>query len=145
MKEMPLLAVRPATTKNFKEHAWLRRYFSTENPLRSSKEKLKSCYVQTESAVDISEEIDQLAKNKEEDHDIYSERRLQITNRHPERPYTLDYVRRVISPPLSSFTYDRYFSGRPQHQWWVVSFQRDRFVMVIGQQKVAHQHASAKL
>ena len=53
-------------------------------------------YVQTESAVDISSEIDHLAKKSQQlTKDIYSDLTAwQITKiaRHPERPYTLDYV-----------------------------------------------------
>ena len=53
-------------------------------------------YVQTESAVDISTEIEQLAKKSQQlTKDVYSDLSpWQITKiaRHPERPYTLDYV-----------------------------------------------------
>ncbi|MGQ0711126.1 MAG: acetyl-CoA carboxylase carboxyltransferase subunit alpha [Rhodoferax sp.] len=53
-------------------------------------------YVQNESAVDISTEIDQLSKKSQQlTKDIYSSLSpWQITKiaRHPERPYTLDYV-----------------------------------------------------
>jgi len=58
-------------------------------------------YVQSESAVDISEEIDQLnKKSRQLTKDIYADLTpWQITKiaRHPERPYTLDYVRECFT------------------------------------------------
>ena len=58
-------------------------------------------YVQTESAVDISTEIDQLAKKSLQlTKDIYSQLTpWQITKiaRHAERPYTLDYVHELFT------------------------------------------------
>ena len=58
-------------------------------------------YVQTESAVDISEEIEQLGKKSQQlTKDIYSDLTpWQITKiaRHPERPYTLDYVNEIFT------------------------------------------------
>ncbi len=58
-------------------------------------------YVQNESAVDISQEIDQLSnKSLQLTKELYS--RLtpwQVTrlSRHPERPYTMDYVREIFT------------------------------------------------
>ncbi|MGA0096687.1 MAG: acetyl-CoA carboxylase carboxyltransferase subunit alpha, partial [Burkholderiaceae bacterium] len=53
-------------------------------------------YVQDESAVDISDEIEQLSKKSEQlTKDIYAQLTpWQITRiaRHPDRPYTLDYI-----------------------------------------------------
>lgn len=58
-------------------------------------------YVQNESAVDISEEIDLLSKKSQQiTKDVYSKLSpWQVTrlSRHPERPYTLDYVRDIFS------------------------------------------------
>ncbi len=58
-------------------------------------------YVQTESAVDISAEIEQLAgKSLQLTKDIYSKLTpWQITKiaRHTDRPYTLDYVRELFT------------------------------------------------
>ena len=57
--------------------------------------------MQSESAVDISEEIDQLnKKSRQLTKDIYADLTpWQITKiaRHPERPYTLDYVRECFT------------------------------------------------
>ncbi len=58
-------------------------------------------YVQNESAVDISEEIDRLsAKSQQLTKDIYSSLTpWQVTQiaRHPQRPYTLDYVNQIFT------------------------------------------------
>jgi hypothetical protein len=58
-------------------------------------------YVQTESAVDISSEIDQLAKKSLQlTKDVYSQLTpWQITKiaRHAERPYTLDYLSEIFT------------------------------------------------
>ena len=57
-------------------------------------------YVQNESAVDISEEIDRLSKKSLQlTKDVYSKLSpWQVTQiaRHPQRPYTLDYVNEVV-------------------------------------------------
>ena len=58
-------------------------------------------YVQNESAVDISEEIDRLSKKSLQlTKDIYSSLTpWQVTQiaRHPQRPYTLDYVSEIFT------------------------------------------------
>lgn len=58
-------------------------------------------YVQNESAVDISAEIEQLSKKSQQlTKDIYGDLSpWQITKiaRHPERPYTLDYVSEIFT------------------------------------------------
>ena len=70
-------------------------FLDFEQPIAELESKIEELrYVQTESAVDISEEIDQLSKKSQQlTKDIYSELSpWQITKiaRHPERPYTLD-------------------------------------------------------
>ncbi|MDO5288427.1 MAG: acetyl-CoA carboxylase carboxyltransferase subunit alpha [Pseudomonadota bacterium] len=74
-----------------------RTFLDFEQPIAELENKIEELrYVQTESAVDISEEIDQLGKKSLQlTKDIYSQLTpWQITKiaRHPERPYTLDYV-----------------------------------------------------
>jgi acetyl-CoA carboxylase carboxyl transferase subunit alpha len=58
-------------------------------------------YVQSESAVDISEEIERLSKKSQQlTKDVYSSLNpWQVTQiaRHPQRPYTLDYVAEVFT------------------------------------------------
>jgi acetyl-CoA carboxylase carboxyl transferase subunit alpha len=70
-------------------------------------------YVQNESAVDISEEIEQLTKKSQQlTKDIYSDLTpWQITKiaRHPERPYTLDYVREIFTD-FQELHGDRHFA-----------------------------------
>ena len=77
-------------------------FLDFEQPIAELESKIEELrYVQTESAVDISEEIDQLSKKSQElTKDIYSDLSpWQITKiaRHPERPYTLDYVRDIFT------------------------------------------------
>ena len=77
-------------------------FLDFERPIADLEEKIEELrYVQTESAVDISEEIDQLAKKSQQlTKDIYSELTpWQITKiaRHAERPYTLDYLREIFT------------------------------------------------
>ena len=79
-----------------------RAFLDFEQPIAELETKIEELrYVQNESAVDISEEIDQLAKKSHQlTKDIYSDLSpWQITKiaRHPERPYTLDYVRELFT------------------------------------------------
>ena len=79
-----------------------RAFLDFEQPIAELETKIEELrYVQNESAVDISEEIDQLAKKSHQlTKDIYSDLTpWQITKiaRHPERPYTLDYVRELFT------------------------------------------------
>ena len=77
-------------------------FLDFEQPIAELESKIEELrYVQTESAVDISEEIDQLSKKSQQlTKDIYSELTpWQITKiaRHSERPMTLDYIREVFT------------------------------------------------
>ncbi len=79
-----------------------RTFLDFEQPIAELETKIDELrYVQTESAVDISEEIDQLGKKSQQlTKDIYSNLTpWQITKiaRHTERPYTLDYVNEVFT------------------------------------------------
>ena len=79
-----------------------RTFLDFEQPVAELESKIEELrYVQTESAVDISEEIDQLSKKSQQlTKEIYSDLTpWQITKiaRHPERPYTLDYVQRLFT------------------------------------------------
>ena len=72
-------------------------FLDFEQPIADLETKIEELrYVQNESAVDISSEIEQLAKKSQQlTKDIYSDLTpWQITKiaRHAERPYTLDYV-----------------------------------------------------
>jgi acetyl-CoA carboxylase carboxyl transferase subunit alpha len=77
-------------------------FLDFEQPIAELEGKIDELrYVQTESAVDISDEIDQLAgKSLQLTKDIYSNLTpWQITKiaRHADRPYTLDYVREIFT------------------------------------------------
>jgi len=72
-------------------------FLDFEQPIAELESKIEELrYVQSESAVDISQEIEQLAKKSQQlTKDIYSDLSpWQITKiaRHIERPYTLDYI-----------------------------------------------------
>src|SRR6188508_1517008 len=89
-------------------------FLDFEQPISELENKIEELrYVQTESAVDISEEIDQLSKKSQQlTKDIYSDLTpWQITKiaRHPERPYTLDYVNELFTDFVELHG-DRHFS-----------------------------------
>ena len=74
-----------------------RHFLEFEQPLAELETKIEELrYVQTESAVDISEEIDRLDKKSLQlTKEVYSTLTpWQVTQiaRHPQRPYTLDYI-----------------------------------------------------
>jgi acetyl-CoA carboxylase carboxyl transferase subunit alpha len=74
-----------------------KHFLDFEQPIAELESKIEELrYVQNESAVDISEEIDRLSqKSQQLTKDIYSSLTpWQVTQiaRHPQRPYTLDYV-----------------------------------------------------
>ncbi|HEY0824728.1 MAG TPA: acetyl-CoA carboxylase carboxyltransferase subunit alpha [Ramlibacter sp.] len=79
-----------------------RTFLDFEQPIAELETKIEELrYVQTESAVDISDEIDQLGKKSLQlTKDIYSQLSpWQITKiaRHPERPYTMDYINEIFT------------------------------------------------
>src|SRR6195952_4090062 len=79
-----------------------RHFLDFEQPVAELESKIEELrYVQNESAVDISEEIDRLSKKSLLlTKDIYSGLTpWQVTQiaRHPQRPYTLDYVNEIFT------------------------------------------------
>ena len=79
-----------------------RHFLEFEQPIADLETKIEELrYVQTESAVDISEEIERLGKKSLQlTKDIYSSLSpWQVTQiaRHPQRPYTLDYVSEIFT------------------------------------------------
>jgi len=91
-----------------------KNFLDFEQPIAELETKIEELrYVQTESAVDISEEIEQLAgKSLQLTKDIYSSLTpWQITKiaRHADRPYTLDYVREIFTHFVELHG-DRHFS-----------------------------------
>ncbi|MDO9003186.1 MAG: acetyl-CoA carboxylase carboxyltransferase subunit alpha [Aquabacterium sp.] len=79
-----------------------RHFLEFEQPIAELESKIEELrYVQSESAVDISEEIDRLSKKSLQlTKDVYSSLTpWQVTQiaRHPQRPYTLDYVNELFT------------------------------------------------
>ena len=74
-----------------------RHFLDFEQPIAELEKKVDELrYVQSESAVDISQEIEQISKKSQQlTKDIYANlTSWQVTKiaRHPQRPYTLDYI-----------------------------------------------------
>jgi acetyl-CoA carboxylase carboxyl transferase subunit alpha len=79
-----------------------RHFLEFEQPIAELENKIEELrYVQNESAVDISEEIDRLSKKSLLlAKDIYSSLtpwQVTLIARHPQRPYTLDYINEVFT------------------------------------------------
>jgi len=79
-----------------------RHFLDFEQSIAELETKIEELrYVQSESAVDISEEIDRLSKKSQQlTKDVYSSLTpWQVTQiaRHPQRPYTLDYVNEIFT------------------------------------------------
>ena len=115
-----------------------RNYLDFEQPIAELETKIEELrYVQTESAVDISTEIDQLAKKSQQlTKDIYSDLSpWQITKiaRHADRPYTLDYVREIFTHYVELHG-DRHFSDDLSIVGGLARFNGQP-CMLLGQQK----------
>ncbi|HOB66874.1 acetyl-CoA carboxylase carboxyltransferase subunit alpha [Ottowia sp.] len=115
-----------------------RTFLDFEQPIAELEHKIEELrYVQNESAVDISEEIDQLDKKSLQlTKDIYSDLTpWQITKiaRHPERPYTLDYVRDCFTDFVEMHG-DRHFADDQSIVGGLARFNGNA-CMVIGHQK----------
>ncbi len=115
-----------------------RTFLDFEQPIAELENKIEELrYVQNESAVDISEEIDQLDKKSLRlTKDIYSDLTpWQITKiaRHPERPYTLDYVRDCFTDFVEMHG-DRHFADDQSIVGGLARFNGNA-CMVIGHQK----------
>ena len=79
-----------------------RHFLEFEQPIAELDSKIEELrYVQNESAVDISEEIERLGRKSQQlTKEIYASLSpWQVTQiaRHPQRPYTLDYVSEVFT------------------------------------------------
>ena len=94
-------------------------------------------YVQSESAVDISEEIERLSKKSQQlTKDIYANLSpWQVTQiaRHPQRPYTLDYVNEIFTD-FQEMHGDRHFADDQSIVGGLARFN-GQACMVIGHQK----------
>lgn len=113
-------------------------FLDFETPIAELENKIEELrYVQTESAVDISAEINQLAKKSQQlTKDIYSDLTpWQITKiaRHAERPYTMDYVNELFTHFVELHG-DRHFADDLSIVGGLARFNGTP-CMVIGQQK----------
>src|SRR5882762_869443 len=77
-------------------------FLNFEQPIAELDSKIEELrFVQDDSAVDISEEIDRLAKKSQQlTKDIYAKLtpwQVSQISRHPQRPYTMDYVNEIFT------------------------------------------------
>ena len=113
-------------------------FLDFEQPIADLESKIEELrYVQTESAVDISAEIEQLSKKSQQlTRDIYGVLTpWQITKiaRHAERPYTMDYVNDIFSHFVEMHG-DRHFADDLSIVGGLARFNGVA-CMVLGQQK----------
>ncbi len=115
-----------------------RHFLDFEQPVAELETKIEELrYVQNESAVDISEEIDRLSKKSLQlTRDLYSNltpwQMTQIA-RHPQRPYTLDYVADIFTD-FQELHGDRHFADDQSIVGGLARFN-GHACMVIGHQK----------
>jgi len=115
-----------------------RHFLEFEQPIAELESKIEELrYVQSESAVDISEEIDRLSKKSQLlTKDIYANLTpWQVTQiaRHPQRPYTLDYVNELFTD-FQEMHGDRHFADDLSIVGGLARFN-GQACMVVGHQK----------
>jgi len=115
-----------------------RHFLEFEQPIADLESKIDELrYVQNESAVDISEEIDRLSvKSRQLTQDIYSSLTpWQVTQiaRHPQRPYTLDYVTQIFTD-FQELHGDRHYADDQSIIGGLARFN-GQACMVLGHQK----------
>jgi acetyl-CoA carboxylase carboxyl transferase subunit alpha len=113
-------------------------FLEFEQPIAELEAKIEELrYVQDDSAVDISDEIERLKqKNQSMTKEIYGKLNAwQISQvaRHPQRPYTLDYIQGLFTD-FEELHGDRAFSDDPAIVGGMGRFEGIP-VMVIGHQK----------
>src|SRR5512137_944279 len=113
-------------------------FLDFEQPIAELEQKIEELrFVQDDSAVDISEEIERLQKKSESlIKDIYAKLtpwQVSQLARHPQRPYTLDYVRDIFTD-FHELHGDRAFADDASIVGGPARFN-GAAVMVIGQQK----------
>jgi acetyl-CoA carboxylase carboxyl transferase subunit alpha len=113
-------------------------FLDFEQPIAELESKIEELrYVQDDSALDISEEIERLQKkSKSLTKDIYAKLspwQISQVARHPQRPYTLDYITALLSD-FEELHGDRHFSDDPAIVGGLARFN-GQSVMVIGHQK----------
>jgi acetyl-CoA carboxylase carboxyl transferase subunit alpha len=113
-------------------------FLDFEQPIAELDAKIEELrYVQDDSALDISEEIDRLQqKNQTMTKEIYSKLtawQISQVSRHPQRPYTLDYIQGLFTD-FNELHGDRAFGDDPAIVGGIARFD-GQSVMVIGHQK----------
>ena len=113
-------------------------FLDFEQPIAELETKIDELrYVQDDSAVDISAEIDKLAKkNQTLTKDIYAKLsawQISQVARHPQRPYTLDYIGMIMTD-FEELHGDRSFADDAAIVGGLARFN-GHSVMVIGHQK----------
>ena len=115
-----------------------KHFLEFEQPIAELEGKIEELrYVQNESAVDISDEIERLDKKSQQlTKDIYSNLSpWQVTQiaRHPKRPYTLDYIHEIFTD-FEELHGDRAFADDLSMVGGLARFN-GQSCMVIGHQK----------
>ena len=113
-------------------------YLEFEQPIAELEEKIEELRnVGTDNEININEEIDRLeAKSKSLTESIFSSLNpWQIAQlaRHPQRPYTLDYIEKIFTD-FDELHGDRFYADDPAIVGGIARFEGEP-VMVIGQQK----------
>ena len=113
-------------------------FLDFEQPIAELEQKIEELrFVQDDSAVDISQEIERLSKKSRElTKEIYAKLsawQISKVARHPQRPYTLDYVN-TICTDFEEMHGDRAFADDPAIVGVLARFN-GQSVMVIGHQK----------
>ncbi|MEA5097922.1 MAG: acetyl-CoA carboxylase carboxyltransferase subunit alpha [Burkholderiaceae bacterium] len=113
-------------------------FLNFEQPIAELDSKIEELrFVQDDSAVDISEEIERLAKKSQQlTKEIYSKLtpwQVSQIARHPQRPYTLDYVNEIFTD-FHELHGDRHFADDKAIVGGLARFN-GQACMVIGHQK----------
>ena len=113
-------------------------FLDFEQPIAELESKIEELrYVQDDSAIDISEEIGRLQKKSQGlTKDIYAKLtpwQISQVSRHPQRPYTLDYLQNIFTD-FEELHGDRAYADDPAIVGGLARFN-GQSVMVIGQQK----------
>jgi len=113
-------------------------FLDFEQPVSELESKIEQLrYVQDDSALDISEEIDRLQKKSQSlTKDIYTKLtpwQISQVSRHPQRPYTLDYIQHLFTD-FEELHGDRVYADDPAIVGGLARFN-GQSVMVIGHQK----------
>lgn len=113
-------------------------FLEFEQPIAELETKIEELrFVQDDSAVDISQEIERLSKKSQTlTKDIYAKLtswQISQVARHPQRPYTLDYVQMMFTD-FEELHGDRHYADDPAIVGGLARFN-GQSVMVIGHQK----------